>query len=112
MHTDGEYISRVFLREKKDGSFRMILNLKKFNDHVVYRKFKMDTFQAITHLVKENCYMATIDIKDAYYSVAVAPEHQKYLRFMWRGKLFQFLALPNGLKSASRQFKANETSAS
>ena len=30
----GEFISPVFTRPKKDGSFRMILNLKSFNVHV------------------------------------------------------------------------------
>jgi len=48
--------------------------------------------------------MASADIKDAYYTVPVALEHQKYLRFMWRDKLYQFSCLPNGLSSAPRIF--------
>ncbi len=31
--------------------------------------------------------MASADLKDAYYSVPIAPEHQKYLKFEWNGKL-------------------------
>ena len=30
----GEFISSVFVRSKKDGSHRMILNLKNLNKHV------------------------------------------------------------------------------
>ena len=30
-HSDNEIISDIFLRDKKDGSHRMILNLKKLN---------------------------------------------------------------------------------
>lgn len=41
---------------------------------------------------------------DAYYTVPVAPEHRKYLRFMWGGKLFQYTCLSNGLSSAPRYF--------
>ena len=30
-----EFISGIFLREKKDGSYRMILNLKQSNEFIV-----------------------------------------------------------------------------
>ena len=36
LHEEGEYISIIFLSTKSDGSFRMILNLKKLNDHTPY----------------------------------------------------------------------------
>ena len=48
--------------------------------------------------------MASIDIKDAYYSVPIAIEHQKFLRFVWRDNLYQYVCLPNGLSSAPRMF--------
>ena len=100
----GEFISNVFLRLKKDGSFRMILNLKKINDFVAYHKFKMDTLESVIQLVNPGCFMASIDLKDAYYTISIAIEHRKYLRFLWRDKMFQFTCLPNGLASAPRIF--------
>jgi hypothetical protein len=30
--------------------------------------------------------MASIDLNDAYYSVPMAAEHQKYLKFSWQGR--------------------------
>ena len=45
-----------------------------------------------------------IDFKDAYFSVFVRPEERKWLRFMWKGKHFQFTCLPQGLTSAPRIF--------
>ena len=42
---DGEFISPIFLRPKKNGSYRMILNLKEFNQNVEYHHFKMETFE-------------------------------------------------------------------
>lgn len=38
-HEKGEYISPIFTRAKKDGSFRVILNLKRLNTHVQYYHF-------------------------------------------------------------------------
>ena len=48
--------------------------------------------------------MATIDLKDAYYTVPIAKEHRKYLRFCWKGKLYEYTCFPNGLSSAPRLF--------
>ena len=74
----------------------MILNLKDLNEDVEFSHFKMETFADILKLVKSNCYMASLDIKDAYYTIPVAEEYQKYLKFMWKGKLYKFCVLPNG----------------
>lgn len=54
--------------------------------------------------MKKDCYFASIDLKDAYYSVAVQPSDRKYLQFFWKEELFQFTSLPMGLSSAPRIF--------
>ena len=55
-------------------------------------------------LMKPGCYMASVDLKDAYYSVHVSKKHQKYLKFSWNGKLYKFTCFPNGLALAPRKF--------
>ena len=103
-HSTGEYISNVFIRPKKDGSHRLILNLKQLNQSVEYHHFKTENLKNTITLMTPNCFMATIDLKDAYYSVSVNVNHRKYLRFIWKNQLFQFTCLPNGLSSAPRIF--------
>ena len=103
-HCRGEFISSIFIRPKKDGGHRLILNLKQLNAYVKYHHFKMDTLQSAIRLMKPNCYMASVDLRDAYYSIPINEEHQKFLRFHWKGKLFQFTCLPNGLSCAPRLF--------
>ena len=100
----GQIISSIFLRPKKDGTYRLILNLKKFNESVEYHHFKMDSLTNIIRLMGEGCYMASIDIKDAYLSFAINSHDQKCLCFQWEGQLYQFTCLPNGLSSAPRKF--------
>ena len=85
-HCCNEIISDVFVREKKDGTHRMILNLKNLNQHA-----------------DKDCFMASIDLKDAYHSVPIAAPYRKYLRFSWRGSLYQFTCLPNGLSCGPRK---------
>lgn len=48
--------------------------------------------------------MASIDIKDAYYSFAVNPTDRKYLCFEWNGRQYCYTCLPNGLSWAPRKF--------
>ena len=48
--------------------------------------------------------MASIDIKDAYYSVPIAETDQKYLKFEWQGVLYKFTCFPNGLALCLRKF--------
>ena len=84
-HEAGEYISPIFTRPKKDGSHRMILNLKPFNKNITHHHFKMDTVLSAVRLMKPECFMVPIDLKDAYYSVSIHSDFQKYLKFSWRG---------------------------
>ena len=99
-----EYISTILIRPKKDGGHRLILNLKQLNAYVEYHHFKMDTLQSAVRLMKPNCFLASVDLRDAYYSIPIDREHQKFLEFHWKGKLFQFSCLPNGLSCAPRLF--------
>ena len=104
-----KHLSNVFLRPKKNGSYRLILNLKGLNGGIEYKKFKMEMLESIVKLIRPNCYMSSLDLSDAYYSVPIAKEHQAYLCFPWVDlegvrKIYTYTCLPNGLSSAPRDF--------
>ena len=65
--------------------------------------FKMDTLYKALKVVYHNCFMASIDLKDAYYSVRIANSDKKYLPFYCNDTLFQYTCLPNGLSCAPRK---------
>ena len=99
------FILNTLIRPKKDGAFRMILNLKPLNKFVDYHHFKMDTFRTALKLIRPGCFMASVDLKDAYYATPIAEEDRKLrLMLQWKGKYYQFTCLPNGLPSAPRIF--------
>ena len=99
-----QILSPIFTRPKKDGSHRMILNLKNLNQDIECHHFKMDTLLTALTLITPGCYMASIDLKDAYYSVPIDEQNKKFLCFMWDRQLWQFDCLPNGLALAPRKF--------
>jgi len=101
---EGQILSNIFTRKKKDGGHRMILDLSGLNEFVVYRHFKMDTFETARALITQNCYMASLDLRDAYYSVPIANSDTKFFKFSWNNSLYHFRALPNGLSSGPRLF--------
>ena len=100
----GDFISTIFVRPKKDGSHRLILNLKLLNEFVACYHFKMDTIHAALKLMRPGCFMASVDLKDAYYSIPISVEDHNFLKFEWQGNYFRFTCLPNGLASAPRLF--------
>ena len=64
----------------------------------------MDTLRTALKLIRPGCFMASVDLKDAYYSIHIAEEDRKFLMFQWKGTYYQFTCLPNGLSSAPRIF--------
>ncbi|KAJ8044060.1 hypothetical protein HOLleu_11420 [Holothuria leucospilota] len=64
----------------------------------------MDGLPSVVQLMRVNCFMASIDLKDAYYSVPIDCDHRKYLRFEWNHNVYEYTCLPNGLASAPRVF--------
>ena len=99
-----EFISTIFLRPKKDGTHRTILNLKACNEFIAYHHFKMDTLEAAVNMMRPGCFLASVDLKGAYYTVPIHPSHQKYLKFCFDGVFYKYTCLPNGLASALRIF--------
>ena len=77
------YVSSIFLREKKNNQHRLILNLKNFNKHVTDRHFKMNILNTALDMKRKNCYMASIDFTDVYYSFLVATVDQKHFMFQF-----------------------------
>lgn len=100
----GEFISNIFSRPKKDGKIRIILNLKSFNENMQNIHFKMETLDHAIKLVTKNCYFASVDLSDAYYSIPLDETDKKFFRFYFDGKKYQFTVLIMGLATAPRVF--------
>ena len=74
----GGFISTAFTRRKKDGGMRTILNLKQLNKHITYQHFKLESLSDVFKNIQLNCWMASVDLKDAFYTIPIHNAYQKY----------------------------------
>ena len=72
-HETEEYISPISLQKKKDGK--------------------------ILTSIQPNFYMATIDLKEAYYSAKTDGHNECFLNFFCNSKLLKFVILLNCFSS-------------
>ena len=70
-HCLGEHIGHTFPVSKKSGDVGIIVNLKPLNEHVTYEYFQMEHLNTAIGLMEQDCFMASIDLQDAYFSVSL-----------------------------------------
>ena len=87
------FFSRLFLVEKATGGWRPVIDLSPLNSAVRQTKFKMETTTSVMASIREGDYMASLDLKDAYFQIPIHPDSRKYLRFTSEGTVYQFKAL-------------------
>ena len=76
--TEG-FISALFVVPKKDRGNRPVVNLKPLNQCITYEHFKMEGIHMLRDLLKLGDWLVKIDLKDAYLTVPIWINHQKYL---------------------------------
>ena len=98
------FYSRLFLVEKATGGWRPVIDLSHLNDFVQLTSFKMETVALVLLSVKEGDFLASLDLKDAYFQIPIHGSSRKLLRFMSEGTVYQFKALCFGLSTAPQVF--------
>ena len=64
----------------------------------------MQGLQSAISLMTKNCFMASIDFCDAYYSIPIKNEDRKYFRFIFKNQKYQYNCLPNGYSLGPYKF--------
>ena len=95
------FYSPYFLVPKKTGDYRPILDLRALNMRIGRKTFRMLTTKKLLELVQPGDWFTTIDLKDPYFHVEVAPKHRKFLHF---ALAYEYNRLPFGYSLAPRTF--------
>ena len=99
-HSSPGFYGRLFVVPKASGGWRPVLDLSSLNTFLVYKHFKMETASSIREAVRPGDWAISLDLRDAYFHILIHETDRKFLRFSWRGEVYQFRALPFGLAPA------------
>ena len=98
------FYSRMFVVSKASGGWRPIIDLSTLNTFVERTRFRMETVQSVLSAIRQNDWMCSVDLKDAYLQVPIHQDSRKYLRFVTSQGAFQFRSLCFGLSTAPQVF--------
>lgn len=93
-----------FYPRTTNGENRFIFNLKKLNKFIHAPHFKLEDIKTAKKLITKDCFLTKIDMKESYFLIPIYKKHKKFLRFSFKGQLFQFDVLPFGLCTAPYVF--------
>ena len=69
-------ISPISVAPKKDGDFRLIVDLHQLNDYCKPPRFAYEDIKVVLKQVKPKDHLVTIDIKKCVYHVPIATHYQ------------------------------------
>ena len=98
------HFSALFMRPKKNGKNRPIIDLSKLNLLLEIPAFTMETVSIIARSIVEGLWACSIDIKDAYFHLPINWDFHKFFAFKLRNRIFVFQFLPFGLSTAPWAF--------
>ena len=99
------FLSRLFTVPKKGSSVgRLVVELKALNKFILHHHFRMLTFAQVRLHLQKRDWLASLDLKDAYWHVPICPRFRKFLDFQVGRQCLQFTRLPFGLSIAPKVF--------
>ena len=81
-----------------------MIDLSYLNEFVQLTPFKMETVAFVLLSVREGDFLASLDLKDAYFQIPIHPSSRKLLRLTLEGTVYQFRVLCFGLSTAPQVF--------
>jgi hypothetical protein len=90
-------LSSIYTVPKKNGKRRPVINLRWVNEHIEKKHFKMSTMRDVKQALTKNCWMASLDLTDCFWGLALDEQDQRACAFQWRGTNYVFRCLPFGL---------------
>ena len=92
--------SPVWPVQKPGGTWRLTVDYRRLNANTGPLTAVVPNIGELIATIQEQAHpiMATIDVKDMFFTVPLQPEDQDRFAFTWEGQQFTFTRLPQGYK--------------
>ena len=94
------FVPDFFVFQNHRGIFESFSILKLFNRFLPDQKFRMETLSSFLLQLLSLNWAVSIDLKDAYFHVPIHRSSRRLLGFQFLDRVFQYVALPFGLKNS------------
>lgn len=89
---------------KKNGKLRTVYNLRRLSEWVLPSPSRLLRLAEFKTNLPKRCFLTSIDLKNAYHSIKMAPSSAKYLTFQFGRKTYAWSTLPQGLNASPAVF--------
>jgi hypothetical protein len=104
-----KYVSNIFFVPKSNGKLRPVVNYKHLTKSLPTPKMTLPSLYQIATRKEwpQNMWYCKIDIKNAFYNIAIHPSSQAVTTFVYKSKYFKFRAMPFGISIAPYVMQAH-----
>lgn len=96
--------SLLFAVPKRGGGWRPCLNLKPLNRFIEAPPFSLRGIAELRQTLRPGDHMVSLDLRDAYWHIPLAPAHRRFFSFWFDGRMYRFDVLPFGVSVAPYVF--------
>ena len=101
---DRRYVSAAFLRPKKDGGMRLVIDLRHLNNHCAKSSCSYETLASLRELIEPGDWMVSFDVQDAFHHIGIAASDRKFFTFGIDGELWECNVIPFGWTASPMLF--------
>lgn len=87
--------------KKKNGTLRLCPDARKLNEHLVEDHEMSETLNAIFQRFQNVDYLTSLDLTKSFWQVPLTQSSRKYTAFLYRGRCYEYVVTPFGLKTSS-----------
>lgn len=103
--SESDYVSWISLSLKKNGKWRVCVDLREVNNVTIADKYPLPTIPELLRAIQGSKYFVALDLKGGYWQIPLAEDSKKYTAFACHRGLFEFNVMPFGLTNAPATFQ-------
>lgn len=107
---DSEWAAGTFIRPKKDGSVRFLLDFQELNKCITRKPYPIPKIQELMLLLEGFMFATSLDLNTGYYHIKLTPNSKNLCTILLPWGKYRYKRLPMGLSNSPDIFQEKMTS--